>query len=102
MTNLASISIADLRSQGAALCHRAIENLSSTIKDRIDGVVTFGDTQNQQDGGRIPNFPPEKLKIFCAPGDLVCDGTLVITAAHLSYGANAPAAAAFLEARINA
>jgi cutinase len=40
-------------SQGAALTHRAIENLPQSVKDRIVGVVTFGDTQNLQDRGQI-------------------------------------------------
>ena len=85
-------------SQGAALTHRAIENLPGNVKDAIDGVVTFGDTQNEQDGGQIPNFPREKVKIFCNPGDLVCVGTLTITPAHLTYGADAGEAASFLAA----
>lgn len=90
------------RSQGAAVCHRAIENLPQSVKDRINGVVTFGDTQNQQDRGQIPNFPPSKTRIFCNPGDLVCRGTLTITAFHLTYGSDAPAAANFLAGRIRA
>lgn len=89
-------------SQGAALTHRAIENLPDSVKNAIDGVVTFGDTQNQQDGGQIPNFSREKVKIFCNPGDLVCVGTLTITPAHLTYGLDADAAAAFLAARARA
>jgi cutinase len=40
-------------SQGAALTHRAIENLSDAVKGKIVGVVTFGDTQNLQDRGQI-------------------------------------------------
>ena len=84
------------------MCHRAIENLPQNVKNRIDGVVTFGDTQNLQDRGQIPNFPREKLRIFCNTGDLVCAGTLTITAAHLTYGSDAPAAANFLAGRIRA
>ena len=33
--------------QGAAVNHRAIEDLSADVKDQIAGVVTFGDTQNR-------------------------------------------------------
>ncbi|ETN39023.1 uncharacterized protein HMPREF1541_07065 [Cyphellophora europaea CBS 101466] len=89
-------------SQGAALTHRAIENLPDNVKNAIDGVVTFGDTKNLQDRGQIPNFPREKVRIFCNRGDLVCSGTLTITAAHLTYGNDAEEAAAFLAGRVNA
>lgn len=89
-------------SQGAALVHRAVENLPDNVKNAIDGVVTFGDTQNLQDRGQIPNFPREKVRIFCNAGDLVCVGTLTITPAHLTYGSDAGEAAAFLAARARA
>lgn len=38
-----------------------------------------------QDGGQIPNFPPEKTNIICNAGDAVCSGTLTILPAHLDY-----------------
>ena len=74
----------------------SIQALPAPIQDNIYGVVLFGFTRNLQDDGRIPNFPTNKTLVFCATGDLVCDGTLEITAAHLSYGVDAPATAAFL------
>ncbi|QDS69670.1 hypothetical protein FKW77_009550 [Venturia effusa] len=72
-------------SQGAALVHRAIENLSSAVKDKIVGVVTYGDTRNTQDRGQIPNFPANKVKIICNDGDAVCAGTLTVLAPHFDY-----------------
>lgn len=35
-------------SQGAAVNHRAIEELDQGVKDQIAGVVLYGDTQKQQ------------------------------------------------------
>ncbi|KAL0940556.1 cutinase [Colletotrichum truncatum] len=72
-------------SQGAAVAHRAIESLSDAVKKRIDGVVTYGDTQKAQDKGQIPNFPKDKVKIICNDSDEVCKGTLEIEPAHLDY-----------------
>ncbi|WYZ42518.1 hypothetical protein EsH8_VI_000217 [Colletotrichum jinshuiense] len=93
-------------SQGAALNHRAIEDLPAAQKNQIAGVVTFGDTQWRADNGQIPNFPKEKVKIICAanPRDTVCDGNLsaAVLAPHLSYGANAGEGADFLIGKIRA
>ncbi|KAJ8113880.1 hypothetical protein ONZ43_g5044 [Nemania bipapillata] len=59
--------------------------------------VTFGDTQRQHDGGgRIPGLDAARTLILCNVGDLVCEGTLVITGAHLSYTASVPAAVSFI------
>jgi cutinase len=79
----------------------SIQALPASIQAKITGVVLFGFTRNTQDGGRIPNYPTNQTKVFCATGDLVCDGTLVITAAHLTYGLDAAAAASFLVSSLN-
>jgi cutinase len=80
----------------------SIQALSSDIQNQIAGFVLFGFTRNLQDGGKIPNFPASKTKVYCAVGDLVCDGTLEITAAHLSYGSDASSAAQWLQTQIQA
>ena len=89
-------------SQGAALVHRAVEDRSAAVKARIFGALTYGDTRNQQDNGRIPNFPTDRTKIICNTGDLVCYGTLTITAAHLTYTTRVSEAVTFLVARARA
>ncbi|KAL1606694.1 hypothetical protein SLS60_004101 [Paraconiothyrium brasiliense] len=91
-----SVILAGGYSQGAAVSHRAIESLDPAVQNQIAGVILYGDTQNTQDNGQIPNFDPAKTKIICANGDLVCDGTLTILPPHLSYGRNAADGAAFL------
>lgn len=64
--------------------------------DQILAVI-FGDPEN---GETVANVPASHLKEFCAAGDGVCGTprTYQITAAHLSYGSNATAAAAFIAA----
>lgn len=73
-------------SQGAAVNHSAIKGLPANVKDQIAGVVLYGDTQKLQDRDQIPNFPKEKVKIICQPGDAACLGTLAVLPVHLTYG----------------
>lgn len=87
-------------SQGAALVHAAIEQLASTARARVFAAVTYGDTQKKQDGGRIPNFDTARTLILCNSGDLVCEGSLVITSAHLSYTASVPAGVGFIVGKL--
>ncbi|KAH7116701.1 cutinase-domain-containing protein [Dendryphion nanum] len=87
-------------SQGAAVCHRAIEELDPAVQNQIAGVVLYGDTQKQQDNDQIPNFPANKVQIICQTGDLVCRGSLTILPAHLTYGARADEGVAFLTQQI--
>jgi len=83
-------------SQGAAMVHRSIEQLSASVRGQIAAAVTYGDTQNQQDGAQIPNYPVAKTLIICHDGDLVCDGTLIITGEHSGYEEQAPQAVEFM------
>lgn len=87
-------------SQGTAVMDNAIQGLPAATQSKIAGVAFFGYTRNAQDKAQIPGYPKAQTKIFCAPGDLVCDNTLTITAAHLSYAQNAPDAAKFLASMV--
>ncbi|KAF2994678.1 hypothetical protein E8E13_001797 [Curvularia kusanoi] len=88
-------------SQGSALMAAALSDATSTVRNKVVGTVLFGYTKNQQNDGQVPNYPSDRLEVFCALGDLVCDGTLIITAAHLSYGDEAAGEAPrFLESKI--
>jgi cutinase len=87
-------------SQGAALVHAAVEQLSSTVRARIYAAVTFGDTQKKQDGGKIPNYDTSRTLILCNDGDRVCDGTLIVTSAHLSYTSSVPTAVSFIVSKV--
>jgi cutinase len=95
-----SVIVAGGYSQGAAVNHRAIEDLPTNVQEQIAGVILYGDTQKEQDNEQIPNFPKEKVKIICALGDAVCEGLLVVLPAHLTYGSDADEGAEFLAERI--
>lgn len=95
-----SVIVAGGYSQGAAVNHRAIEELPANVKDRVAGVVLYGDTQKQQDNDQIPNFPADKVKIICQVGDAVCLGQLVVLPAHLTYGVRADEGVEFLTTQI--
>ncbi|KKK14716.1 hypothetical protein P175DRAFT_0438940 [Aspergillus ochraceoroseus IBT 24754] len=88
-------------SQGSAVMDNAIQALPADLRAKVKGVALFGFTRNLQDGGKIPNYPAGQTKVYCAIGDLVCDGTLVITAAHLTYGLDAGNAASFLASKVS-
>jgi cutinase len=95
-----SVIVSSGYSQGAAVNHRAIEELDSSVQDQIAGVVLYGDTQKLQDRDQIPNFPKDKVKIICQLGDAVCLGTLTVLPAHLTYGVRADEGVEFLTQQI--
>jgi cutinase len=59
--------------------------LSTTVINQIKGVVLFGYTRNKQNKGGIPSYPQSDLQVYCAEGDLVCEGTLIVLPAHSTY-----------------
>ncbi|KAI1372499.1 carbohydrate esterase family 5 protein [Hypoxylon crocopeplum] len=87
-------------SQGAALVHRSVESATADVKNRIYAAVTFGDTQKEQDGSQVPNFDASKTLILCHDGDLVCEGTLIVTDAHHEYHDLSPDAVDFIVSKV--
>jgi cutinase len=88
-------------SQGTAVIAGAIPKLGASLRERVVGTVLFGYTKNLQNRGGINSYPASNLKVYCATGDLVCTGTLTITAAHFSYLDEAAGPAPqFLQGRI--
>ncbi|KAI1362104.1 cutinase-domain-containing protein [Xylaria arbuscula] len=88
-------------SQGAAIVHRAIEALPNTTVSRIAGVVTFGDTQTLQDGGRVKGYPTNQTLIICNSGDIICTGTLwPLYPVHWDYVKWVPTATLFLAQKV--
>ena len=57
----------------------------------MQAAVTFGDPLKST---AFTNIDASKTKVYCNSGDGVCDGTFVISAAHLSYGQDDAAPAA--------
>jgi cutinase len=59
--------------------HNTVGALPANIKQKVVGGVLFGDTKNSQDRGQVPNYPKEKVQIYCAKDDGVCWGSLNVT-----------------------
>lgn len=90
-------------SQGAALTAAAVRDIDASIREKIVGVALFGYTKNQQNGGKIINYPSNRLSVFCNPGDYVCQGSLLIAPPHLDYSNSASGPAPdFLVGRVGA
>ncbi|KAF8163708.1 cutA, cutinase A [Crassisporium funariophilum] len=84
-------------SQGAQLVHNAAKQLSTSVQNRVDAVVVFGDPDDNQG---FPGVLNARSLTFCNQGDNICAGGDLILPAHLTYGQNAPAAAAFVAGKV--
>ncbi|KAM3066047.1 hypothetical protein ACMFMG_010615 [Clarireedia jacksonii] len=82
-------------SQGGQLVHNSIALLPASVAKWISSVVIFGDPD---DGKAIPNVDASKVDVYCNADDNICVNGDLILPAHLIYGENAAAAAAFVVA----
>ncbi|KAL1615285.1 hypothetical protein SLS56_011859 [Neofusicoccum ribis] len=100
-------------SQGAMLVHNTATRLGANA-GKVAAAVTFGDPFKSV---KLQGIPAEKFKTFCATGDPVCGlgGVSALSGMvssggdqsssmlnHLGYGADAPAAAKFIQSRVAA
>ncbi|KAF2845080.1 carbohydrate esterase family 5 protein [Plenodomus tracheiphilus IPT5] len=84
-------------SQGAQLVHNAAQRISAANAARVAAVVVFGDPKRGQSFGSIT---ASKIRTICHTGDNICEGGTTITAAHLNYQQDAPAAATFVAGKV--
>lgn len=52
--------------------------------------------RNTDNGQALPNVASSKVDVYCHAGDNICVNGDLILPAHLTYGINAAAAAAFV------
>ncbi|KAI1750516.1 carbohydrate esterase family 5 protein [Xylaria castorea] len=87
-------------SQGAALVHAAAKQLTAAVAAKVAAAVTYGDTRKKQDGGVVPGIDASRTLILCHDGDLVCQGSLIVTDAHHDYQDLAPTAVSFIATKV--
>ncbi|KAF5374194.1 hypothetical protein D9758_004593 [Tetrapyrgos nigripes] len=80
-------------SQGGQLVHNSAQQLSSTVKSRINAVVIFGDPDN---GEAVSGISSSRVDVICHIGDDICAHGDEILLPHLTYGQDTPAAAQFI------
>jgi len=73
--------------------------LSAADSTFVQSAVIFGDPNN---GDAVGQVSAANTKVICHNGDLICAGQSIILAPHLTYGANANEAAAFVTANMAA
>ncbi|TGO73850.1 hypothetical protein BELL_0326g00050 [Botrytis elliptica] len=81
-------------SQGGQLVHNAAKLLPADTTAKISSAVIFGDPDN---GDAVQGVSADKTDIICHAGDNICQGGSLILMAHLTYGMDATAAAAFVK-----
>ncbi|KAJ7464804.1 cutinase [Mycena galericulata] len=84
-------------SQGGQLVHNSAKQLSAAVAARINAVVIFGDPDN---GQPVQGISAADTDIICHVGDDICLGGDLVLPPHLTYGADTPAAAAFIASKV--
>jgi cutinase len=67
--------------------HNVIPSLPNDIKSKIVAGVLFGDTRYKNEPS-IPEYPADRVRIFCEVGDVICEGQLYVGKQHFMYKAN--------------
>ncbi|THV46413.1 hypothetical protein BGAL_0388g00050 [Botrytis galanthina] len=81
-------------SQGGQLVHNAAKLLPADTTAKISSAVIFGDPDN---GDAVQGVSADRTDIICHAGDNICQGGSLILMAHLTYGMDTTAAAAFVK-----
>ncbi|PPJ50684.1 hypothetical protein CBER1_07704 [Cercospora berteroae] len=89
-------------SQGAAVITASVRRLPAASKTNLAGIVMFGSTRTDEEGGRIPGYPAANTLNICASNDGVCDGGLDVSPGHSAYADDVPTAVSFLRGRVTA
>ncbi|CCX07914.1 cutinase-domain-containing protein [Pyronema domesticum] len=84
-------------SQGAQVTHKAAARISTSLHSKIYAIALFGDPN---DGQAFPGALNGKVRTWCHSNDPICDGIPLPIDGHLTYEADAPAAAAWAASRV--
>ncbi|KAK2593089.1 hypothetical protein QQS21_009219 [Conoideocrella luteorostrata] len=84
-------------SQGGYAVHNAAKDLDANALSKVAAVVIFGDPMSKQP---VQGVDPGRVKIVCHKGDNICDAGPIITISHLTYAADASAAASFVVSKL--
>jgi len=84
-------------SQGGQLVHNSAKLISASVAARISAVVIFGDPDFPQPVAQVSS---SIVDVDCHIGDDICAGGDLVLPAHLTYGPDTPAAAAFIVSKL--
>ncbi|KAE8155098.1 cutinase-domain-containing protein [Aspergillus avenaceus] len=79
-------------SQGCQIVHNAVEQLPAETASKISSVLLFGDPY---EGKTLPNVDASRVKTVCHDGDTICQNSVIILPAHLTYAVDVASAADF-------